>query len=80
MARREKPVGANACGSNAAANEIPARKAPSREAIEKALEVWQPHYARRLSQEDAREILENAVGFFRILREWQAQERKSEIQ
>lgn len=80
MARREKPVGTNICGSNGAANEVPARKAPSREAIEKALEVWQPHYARRLSQEDAREILENAVGFFRILREWQAQERKSDIQ
>ena len=80
MARRESPVGENACGRKGAANENRARKTLSHESIEKAMEMWQPRYRRRLSQEDAREILENAIGFFRILREWQAQERESDIQ
>jgi len=80
MARRERPVGENACGRRGAANGNRVRKMLSHESIEKAMEMWQPRYGRRLSQEEAREIMENAIGFFRILHEWQAQERKSDIQ
>jgi hypothetical protein len=49
---------------------------PKHEAIRQTIETWQPYYARHLSPEDAREILENTIGFFRILREWQAAERR----
>lgn len=52
------------------------RKMPKHEAIRQTIETWQPYYARHLSPEDAREILENTIGFFRILREWQAAERR----
>lgn len=33
---------------------------------------WEPRYGRKLSDEEAREIVENAVGFFRILEEWES--------
>jgi hypothetical protein len=49
---------------------------PKHEAIRQTIETWQPYYAHHLSPEDAREILENTIGFFRILREWQAAERR----
>jgi len=42
------------------------------------MDEWQPHYAHRLTQEDAREIVNNAVGFFRILREWKIAEQKAQ--
>ena len=34
------------------------------------IEVWQPRSERRLTPEDAREIISNASGFFRVLAEW----------
>ncbi len=42
------------------------------------LRLWQPQASRTLSQEDARAIVENLVGFFHVLAEWDAQERSSE--
>lgn len=35
--------------------------------IAETKEVWQPYYARRLTDEDAREIIENIVGFMDAL-------------
>ena len=35
--------------------------------IDRTLEVWQPRNADRLSDEDARAILENVKGFFTLL-------------
>lgn len=43
--------------------------------IDDTLAVWQPRVSRRLSREDAREIHENLVGFFRVLQEWSAREQ-----
>ncbi len=40
----------------------------------RTLAVWQPRAKCELSDEDAREIAENLVGFFRVLREWNAAE------
>ena len=37
---------------------------------ERTLEVWQPRTSRVLTHEDARQIIENAVGFFSVLAEW----------
>ena len=42
-----------------------------------ALRLWQPRASRPLSEEDAREISENLIGFFRVLAEWDAKERSS---
>lgn len=38
--------------------------------IDRTLEVWQPRLGRDLSREDARQIVENVTGFFRLLIEW----------
>lgn len=54
------------------------RKFPKPELIRRTMDEWQPHYAHRLTQEDAREIVDNAVGFFRILREWKIAEQKAQ--
>ena len=44
--------------------------------IDQTLDVWQPRTSSTLTHEDARQIAENVTGFFRILLEWQAAERK----
>jgi hypothetical protein len=44
--------------------------------IDRTLEVWQPRNAHRLSDEDARAILENVKGFFTLLLEWEANEQQ----
>ena len=38
---------------------------------ERTLDVWQSKMRRKLSAEDAREIVENVVGFFSVLDDWQ---------
>jgi hypothetical protein len=43
------------------------RRAPwGRELVKRTIELWQPYYNEPLTEETAREILENAVGFFRV--------------
>lgn len=42
---------------------------------ERTIVVWQPHSDRALTHEDAREIIENLVGFFHLLVGWDAKER-----
>jgi hypothetical protein len=44
--------------------------------IDRTLEVWQPRNAERLSDEDARAILENVKGFFTLLLEWETNEQQ----
>jgi len=44
--------------------------------IDRTLEVWQPRNAHRLSDEDARAILENVKGFFTLLLEWETNEQQ----
>ena len=44
--------------------------------IDRTLEVWQPRNAHRLSDEDARAILENVTGFFTLLSEWETNEQQ----
>ena len=43
----------------------------------RTLEVWQPRASRALNREDARQIIENATGFFRVLLEWLEVERQA---
>lgn len=49
---------------------------PEVQFLEDTLRVWQPRTARKLSQEDAREITRNVVGFFRTLKDFASRERK----
>ena len=44
--------------------------------IDRTLEVWQPRNGQRLSDEDARAILENVEGFFTLLLEWETNEQQ----
>jgi hypothetical protein len=41
-----------------------------KELLERTRQMWQPHAHKPLSDEDVRQILENTVGFFRVLGEW----------
>jgi hypothetical protein len=38
--------------------------------LQRTLDVFQPISGRQLSEEDAREIAHNLLGYFRVLREW----------
>jgi hypothetical protein len=38
--------------------------------IDRTVAVWQPRSRRELRREDARQIVENVTGFFRILSDW----------
>ena len=44
--------------------------------IDRTLEVWQSRNAHRLSDDDARAILENVKGFFTLLLEWEINEQQ----
>jgi hypothetical protein len=37
---------------------------------EDTLAFWQPRSSKKLSREDAREMIENLTGFFRVLSSW----------
>lgn len=52
-------------------------KERSRNITQQTIDFWQPYYRQELTGEDAREIVENATGFFSILAEW---ERKNQEQ
>jgi hypothetical protein len=45
--------------------------------LDQTIAVWQPYADRPLTREDAREITHNVVGFFRVLREWAEEEKRS---
>jgi len=49
----------------------------SKELLDQALQIWQPSASSELTQEDARQIAENLVGFFHLLLEWDEAERRS---
>lgn len=46
------------------------RSYPSADLIHQTIRVWEPRLGRPLTEEDARRILENIVGFFRVLHGW----------
>ena len=47
-----------------------ARPAANDNLIDRTVAVWQPRSRRELRSEDARQIVENVTGFFRILSDW----------
>lgn len=46
--------------------------------LEETLRMWQPHADGRLTDDDAREIISNVAGFFRVLVEWDRDARGEE--
>jgi hypothetical protein len=40
------------------------------ELLDHTIAIWQPKTERKLTREDAREIMENMIGLFSILDEW----------
>ncbi len=40
--------------------------------LQETVEFWQPRTARKLTREDARQMVENVTGFFQVLAEWDA--------
>lgn len=48
-----------------------------RERWARTIEVWGPRSTRVLTEEDARQIIENMVGFFGVLIEWKAKQHES---
>jgi len=46
--------------------------------IRNTLGVWQPRINGVLSDEEARKIAENTVGFFTLLLEWEAREQENQ--
>ena len=52
-----------------------AKSYPSADLIQHTIRVWEPRLGRRLTEEDARRILENVVGFFHVLEAWSRERR-----
>ena len=50
----------------------------SKELLEKTIRVWQPLGEEKLTEEDAREIVENLTGFFSLLGEWERENVEKE--
>ena len=53
----------------------PPMRMTRQELTDNTIALWQPRTTRELSGEDAREIAENLVGFFKVLSEWEATDR-----
>jgi hypothetical protein len=45
--------------------------------IDETANFWSRRSGRAISQEDARQIVENVAGFFSVLSEWEAAERRA---
>lgn len=54
-------------------------EAASDDFLDETLRVWQPHSKKPLNREDAREIVENISGFFRVLRDWAEEDRRAGV-
>jgi hypothetical protein len=39
--------------------------------IQTTILIWEPHFGRPISAPEAEEMLDNAVGFFSLLLEWE---------
>ncbi|MBW8911658.1 MAG: hypothetical protein JF564_07195 [Sphingomonas sp.] len=55
----------------------PVRLRYSRALLDETKQVWQPYYETQLSDEDARQIIENMVGFARFLARWRLAKQRS---
>lgn len=61
-------------GAGALSSVLPMREMKG-QFIERTLKVWQPRTVKVLTAEQARQIAENATGFFKLLMQWEADEQ-----
>jgi hypothetical protein len=47
----------------------------TKEFIQETIDVWQPYSKEKLTEEDAREIIDNMTGFFALLNKWDKEQR-----
>lgn len=52
----------------------------SEKLIQKTIDVWQPRSEKKLTQDDAIVMLDNAVGVFRLLIRWDREERQGDTE
>ena len=76
MARRhERPAKRNGVDGDAPRNGAGANES---DALTLAtVDTWQPRTPRRLTGEDAQEIVTNIIGFFELLQKWDLADRAS---
>jgi hypothetical protein len=48
--------------------------------VEETIQLWQPRASRLLTAEDARQMAENIVGFFKTLQVWSAAAETRQIE
>jgi hypothetical protein len=60
-------------------NRRASQQTPPEDFLEETIRVWQPYAKEPLSREDAREILANVSGFFRVLRAWSEEDRRAAL-
>lgn len=58
-------------------SEFSPRPRWSPELIAETLAIWQPRSKRHLTEDDARQILENVTGVFGMLLKWRWEERRA---
>lgn len=61
-------------GQTTRSSVLPMRTAKA-QFVEQTLTIWQPRTSKGLTSENARQIAENATGFFQTLMEWQVAEQ-----
>jgi len=68
--------GARTNGQAEAVSVPPSRRAIDEAFLDRTIELFQARTNRKLTREDAREMIENVTGFFRILGEWNRTEQE----
>jgi len=53
------------------------KQTQDKDTIAHTMDFWKARSRRTLSEEDARQMVENVTGFFRILSEWAAAEARA---
>ena len=88
MNRRQRPHERPRAAQAAAVGQEPAKiltgpwaapgapTAARAQLIEETIGLWQPRCPRPLSAEEARQMIENVAGFFNLLAQWKAEERR----
>jgi len=76
MKNRRRNRGNRTNGHADAVSVLPPRRAIDEAFLDRTIEFFQERTDRTLTREDAREMIENVTGFFRILGEWNRAEQK----
>lgn len=76
MKNRRRNRGNRTNGHADAVSVLAPRRAVDDAFLDKTIELFQKRTDRNLTREDAREMIENVTGFFRILGEWNRAEQE----